>query len=102
MERGISRRKPAKKHRRICAEIVREFCDTEGTTPMITTATILDLLRQHPSGLHVDEACALLGSPKTNLSSRLSKLAAYGVIRATSNGVARRYLPLLARSEASA
>jgi CRP-like cAMP-binding protein len=41
---------------------------------------IIELLRGCPSGLTSKEIAKLLGTSPINLSSRLSKLAAYGII----------------------
>jgi DNA-binding IscR family transcriptional regulator len=41
---------------------------------------IIELLRGCPSGLTSKDIAKLLGTSPVNLSSRLSKLAAYGII----------------------
>jgi transcriptional regulator len=48
---------------------------------------IVEMLRASPNGLTSNEIAARLGTTAGNLSSRLSKLAAYGII-----GKARRSL----------
>jgi hypothetical protein len=47
----------------------------------VAVDAIIDLLRQHPDGLDAFAVCAHFGAKKTSLGSRLSRLAAYGVIR---------------------
>jgi DNA-binding transcriptional ArsR family regulator len=42
---------------------------------------ILDVLRHSPSGLTAKEVAERLGAPVSHVGSRLSKLAAYGVIK---------------------
>jgi hypothetical protein len=44
---------------------------------------ILNILRTTPSGLTAKEVADRLGSTPSNIGSRLSKLAAYGVIKRT-------------------
>jgi DNA-binding Lrp family transcriptional regulator len=47
---------------------------------------ILEILRGCPYGLTTKEIAERLGVPAGNISSRLSKLAAYGVIKKTRGG----------------
>jgi predicted transcriptional regulator len=49
---------------------------------------ILEILRSCPRGLTAREVAEQLGATYSNISSRLSKLAAYGVIEKTRGGVA--------------
>ena len=44
------------------------------------TDRILEILRGCPYGLTADEVAGRLGATASNISSRLSKLAAYGII----------------------
>ena len=44
------------------------------------TDRILDILRSCPYGLTANEVAARLGATASNISSRLSKLAAYGIV----------------------
>jgi transcriptional regulator len=48
---------------------------------------ILEILRSCPRGLTAKEVAEQLGATSGNISSRLSKLAAYGVIEKTRGGV---------------
>jgi hypothetical protein len=48
---------------------------------------ILEILRSCPCGLTAKEVAEQLGATSGNISSRLSKLAAYGVIEKTRGGV---------------
>ena len=50
---------------------------------MELTDRILEILRGYPYGLTAKEISERLGVPAGNISSRLSKLAAYGVIKKT-------------------
>jgi predicted transcriptional regulator len=53
---------------------------------------ILEILRSCPRGLTANEVAEQLGAASGNISSRLSKLAAYGVIEKTRGGVAVRFI----------
>jgi DNA-binding Lrp family transcriptional regulator len=50
---------------------------------MELTDRILEILRGYPYGLTAKEIAERLGVPAGNISSRVSKLAAYGVIEKT-------------------
>lgn len=60
---------------------------------MTSINQITDLLRLHPGGLSAAEVCAHCGASKGSLTSRLSKMAAYGIIRRTTDGTFNRYFP---------
>jgi DNA-binding Lrp family transcriptional regulator len=49
---------------------------------------ILEILRGSPSGLPAKEIAERLGVTPGNISSRLSKLAAYGIIKNTQSRIA--------------
>jgi DNA-binding Lrp family transcriptional regulator len=48
-----------------------------------STNRILEMLRDYPSGLTAKEVADRLGADQSNIGSRLSKLAAYGIISKT-------------------
>jgi DNA-binding IclR family transcriptional regulator len=48
---------------------------------IVSTAQIVALLHTRPEGMLAAEVCDHFGLHMANLSSRLSKLAAYGLIR---------------------
>jgi DNA-binding Lrp family transcriptional regulator len=48
-----------------------------------STDCILETLRGCPSGLTAKEVADRLGASPSNIGSRLSKLAAYGIVRRT-------------------
>jgi DNA-binding Lrp family transcriptional regulator len=52
------------------------------------TDRILEILRSCPYGLTAKEVAGRLGATASNISSRLSKLAAYGIIIKTRTGIA--------------
>jgi DNA-binding Lrp family transcriptional regulator len=52
------------------------------------TERILEILRGCPYGLTAKEVADRLGATAGNISSRLSKLAAYGIIRKTRGRIA--------------
>lgn len=52
------------------------------------TDRILEILRDCPYGLTAKEVAERLGATAGNISSRLSKLAAYGIIRKTRGRIA--------------
>jgi DNA-binding Lrp family transcriptional regulator len=52
------------------------------------TERILEILRGCPYGLTAKEVADRLGATAGNISSRLSKLAAYGIIRKTRGKIA--------------
>ncbi|HEY4405382.1 MAG TPA: winged helix-turn-helix transcriptional regulator [Xanthobacteraceae bacterium] len=57
---------------------------------MVTKLTdrIIEILRSCPYGLTAKEVASRLGATASNISSRLSKLAAYGIIIKTRGGMA--------------
>jgi transcriptional regulator len=57
---------------------------------MVTKLTdrIVDILRSCPYGLTAKEVATRLGATASNISSRLSKLAAYGIITKTRGRIA--------------
>ena len=52
------------------------------------TDRILEILRSCPYGLTANEVASRLGATASNISSRLSKLAAYGIIIKTRGRIA--------------
>jgi predicted transcriptional regulator len=62
---------------------------------MVTKLTdrILEILRSCPYGLTAKEVAARLGATVSNISSRLSKLAAYGIIVKTRGRIAHNASP---------
>lgn len=52
------------------------------------TDRILEILQRFPAGLTAQEVARHLGVPSKTLTSRLSKLAAYGVIKRTRGRIA--------------
>jgi transcriptional regulator len=62
---------------------------------MVTKLTdrILDILRSCPYGLTAKEVAGRLGATVSNISSRLSKLAAYGIIVKTRGTIANNASP---------
>jgi hypothetical protein len=62
---------------------------------MVTKLTdrILDILRSCPYGLTAKEVAGRLGATVSNISSRLSKLAAYGIIVKTRGTIANSASP---------
>jgi hypothetical protein len=52
------------------------------------TDRILEILRSRPRGLTAKEVAQQLGATSSNISSRLSKLAAYGVLEKTRGKIA--------------
>ena len=72
---------------------------------MIAVAQIIELIQQHPDGMLIAEICAHFDQAPTSLSSRVSKLAAYGQITVrmtgksvdgrgkTGGAMTRRYFP---------
>jgi DNA-binding Lrp family transcriptional regulator len=62
---------------------------------MVTKLTdrILEILRSCPYGLTAKEVAGRLGATASNISSRLSKLAAYGIIVKTRGRVAHDVSP---------
>jgi predicted transcriptional regulator len=63
---------------------------------MVTKLTdrILEILRGCPYGLTAKEVAARLDATASNISSRLSKLAAYGIIIKTRGRIAHGASPL--------
>jgi predicted transcriptional regulator len=63
--------------------------------PMVTKLTdrIVEMLRSCPYGLTAKEVASRLGATASNISSRLSKLAAYGIIIKTRGRIARDASP---------
>jgi hypothetical protein len=59
----------------------------EGVEVSQLSDRILEILRNCPRGLTAKELAEQLGATSGNISSRLSKLAAYGVIEKTRGGV---------------
>jgi DNA-binding Lrp family transcriptional regulator len=57
------------------------------------TDRILEILRGCPYGLTAGEVADRLGVTSSNISSRLSKLAAYGIIRKTRGRIAQNSPP---------
>ena len=55
--------------------------------------SILNVLRKSPSGLTAKEVAERLGGTASNIGSRLSKLAAYGVIKQTRGRIAPKASP---------
>ena len=55
--------------------------------------SILNVLRKSPSGLTAKEVADRLGGTASNIGSRLSKLAAYGVIKQTRGRIAQKASP---------
>src|SRR5260221_8762113 len=57
---------------------------------MVTKSTnrILEILQDCPSGLSANEVADRLGATVSNVGSRLSKLAAYGIIKKTRGRIA--------------
>jgi predicted transcriptional regulator len=49
---------------------------------------VVEILQSSPCGLTAREVAVQLGRTADNISSRLSKLAAYGIIKKTRGGVA--------------
>jgi transcriptional regulator len=62
---------------------------------MVTKLTdrILEILRSCPYGLTAKEVASRLGATASNISSRLSKLAAYGIIVKTRGRIAHNVSP---------
>jgi predicted transcriptional regulator len=62
---------------------------------MVTKLTdrILEILRSCPYGLTAKEVASRLGATASNISSRLSKLAAYGIIVKTRGRIAHDVSP---------
>jgi DNA-binding Lrp family transcriptional regulator len=62
---------------------------------MVTKLTdrILEILRSCPYGLTANEVASRLGATASNISSRLSKLAAYGIIVKTRGRIAHDVSP---------
>jgi transcriptional regulator len=62
---------------------------------MVTKLTdrIVDILRSCPYGLTAKEVASRLGATASNISSRLSKLAAYGIITKTRGRIAHDTSP---------
>ena len=57
------------------------------------TDRILEILRSCPYGLTAKEVAGRLGATASNISSRLSKLAAYGIIIKTRGRIAHNSSP---------
>ena len=51
--------------------------------PMKKTWLLVELLREHPSGLTARDVADRLGADRRNIGSQLSKLAAYGITKST-------------------
>jgi DNA-binding Lrp family transcriptional regulator len=60
---------------------------------MKLTDRILEILRSCPYGLTAKEVASRLGATASNISSRLSKLAAYGIIVKTRGRIAHDASP---------
>ena len=60
---------------------------------MKLTDRILEILRSCPYGLTAKEVAGRLGATVSNISSRLSKLAAYGIIIKTRGRIAHDASP---------
>jgi predicted transcriptional regulator len=54
----------------------------------VLTDRVLEILQGSPSGLTAREVAERLGKAADNISSRLSKLAAYGIIEKTRGRIA--------------
>jgi hypothetical protein len=59
----------------------------------LPTDRILTILRNSPSGLTAKEVAHRLGGTTSNIGSRLSKLAAYGVIKQSRSRIAQTASP---------